>query len=256
MQRGVEIFAGINLLLVGLSHVFAPTAWKAFFTLLHSKGAAGSILNSLLSIGIGAFVVAFHPGFHGLVPSALTVYGWLLLAKGALYIVFPGIGLKAIETPTRRDARLFIAPGVVMAALGAALLSNPAVRGANAGDEATLLGLERVWNEAHLHDDVEALDRLWDDDLTVTVPAMDVLSKADALAMMRSGRMTFDRYESSDIRVLVEDGSARVTGRIRRRRSMGGRTMEDDWLFTKQYVRRGAGWRVTAFHASSAPGGG
>lgn len=255
MQRGVEVFAGINLLLMGLSHTFAPTAWKAFFTLLHSKGAAGSILSSFLSIGIGSFIVAFHPGFDGLVPSALTVYGWLLLAKGGLYLVFPRIGLRAIDIPTRSDAKLFVAPGVGMMALGVALLSYPAVRGMEGMDEATFLELERVWNEAHLHGDVEALDRLWDDDLTVTVPAMDVLSKADALALMRSGRMTFDRYESSDVRVLVEDGSARVTGRIRRHRDMGGRSSEDDWLFTKEYARRGTDWRVTAFHASTAPGG-
>jgi len=255
MARGIEIFAGISLIVVGLSHALAPGAWKAFFTLLHSKGAAGSILSGLMSIGLGAFIVAFHPGFHGLVPSALTAYGWLLLTKGALYMIFPGIGLKAIETPTRKDSKLFVAPGIVLAALGASLLVYPSLRGVDGGDETTFLELERMWNEAHLRGDVETLDILWDDDLTVTVPAMDILTKADALAMMRSARMTFDRYESSDIRVLVEDGSARVTGRIRRRRNMGGRTVEDDWLFTKQYVLRDDRWRVTAFHASSAPGG-
>jgi len=31
---------------------------------------------------------------------------------------------------------------------------------------------------------------------------------------------------------------------------MNGRTIEDDWQFTKTYVRRAGAWLVAAFHAS------
>ena len=125
MERGVEIFAAINLIVMGASHVVAAAAWKEFFTLLHSKGVAGSIMNCFLSIGFGGFVVAFHPGFEGIAPSILTLYGWASLLKGTVYLLVPALGVRSIETPTRKDPRLFVVPGVLMMTLGVALLAYP-----------------------------------------------------------------------------------------------------------------------------------
>jgi len=125
--------------------------------------------------------------------------------------------------------------------------------GRAAADVAELTRLERIWNDAHVHGDAEALDALWDDDLVVSVPRMQVLTRADALAVARSGRMRFDRYETSDLRVRVYGESAVVTGRLQRTRRRDDRVVEDDWRFTKVYVRRGARWKVVAFHASEGP---
>jgi hypothetical protein len=62
--------------------------------------------------------------------------------------------------------------------------------------------------------------------------------------------MAFRRYESSEIAVRVYGESAVVTGRLLRSRDVGGRVLEDDWRFTKVYVRQAGEWRVVAFHAS------
>ncbi len=139
--------------------------------------------------------------------------------------------------------------------LTAALLSqgSPVNSQQEAGEKAELTKLENVWNEAHLHGDAESLSRLWADDLVVTVPRMQVLTRADALAMVRSGRIRFERYETSDIRVRVFGDAAITTGRLRRTRKVGEQRFDDDWQFTKAYVRRDGQWRVVAFHASEAP---
>jgi uncharacterized protein (TIGR02246 family) len=118
---------------------------------------------------------------------------------------------------------------------------------------ATFTTLEAAWNEAHLRGDVATLDQLFADDLVVVVPGMRAMSKADSLGVMAAGRMTFDRYESSDTAIRIYDGAAVVTGRIHRTRTVGGRQSKDDWLFTKVYVRRGGRWQVVSFHASNAP---
>lgn len=115
-----------------------------------------------------------------------------------------------------------------------------------------LTRLERVWNEAHMRGDAAPLDVLWADDLEVTVPRMPVMRKADSLAFFRSGRMKFDRYETSDLRVHVYGDAAVVTGRLQRSRSVGNRHADDDWRFTKTYVKQAGKWRVVAFHASEA----
>jgi ketosteroid isomerase-like protein len=120
-------------------------------------------------------------------------------------------------------------------------------------DAAELAGLEEVWNRAHLQGDAQALEGLWADELVVTVPKMKVLTRSDAIEMARSARMRFTRYETSDLRVRVFGDAGVVTGHLRRSRKRGETVVDDDWQFTKVYVRRTGRWRVVAFHASESP---
>lgn len=112
--------------------------------------------------------------------------------------------------------------------------------------------LETVWNEAHEHEDPNALEALWADDLEVAVPKMPVMTKAEVLAFARSGRMKFLRYSTSNVRIRVYGDAAVVTGRLQRTRVLNGQEVSDDWRFTKTYVRESHKWRVVAFHASEA----
>jgi len=121
-----------------------------------------------------------------------------------------------------------------------------------AKEAAALQQLETVWNQAHVHGDADALDRLWGNDLEVAVPRMSVMTKAQALGFARSGKMHFQKYETSDLRIRVFGDAAVVTGRLQRTRTLNGQVKEDDWRFTKVYVRRAGQWQVVAYHASEA----
>ena len=120
-------------------------------------------------------------------------------------------------------------------------------------DLAALTRLETDWNNAHLQGDAATLGRIFADDLVVVVPGMRVLTKTDSLGMFTAGagRMKFDRYESSDTQFRIYGDTAIVTGRIRRTRTIAGKTMDDDWRFTKVYLRRAGNWQVVSFHASN-----
>ena len=120
-------------------------------------------------------------------------------------------------------------------------------------DREELERLERVWNEAHIRSDSETLSRLWADDLEVAVPKMPVMKKGELIKFVASGRMKFQRYETSDLNFRTYGQSAVVTGRLQRKREVSGRRVEDDWRFTKVYQRTDDGWRVVSFHASEAP---
>ncbi len=148
-------------------------------------------------------------------------------------------------------ARKFIL--VVCGSVVAASAQNqPPSQPPSDADRAELARLENVWNEAHLRGDADALERLWADDLEVAVPQMPVWRKAELVAFVRTGRMKFLRYETSDLHFRTYGSTAVVTGRLQRKRVLGDREVDDDWRFTKVYVRGGDGWRVVAFHASDA----
>jgi ketosteroid isomerase-like protein len=125
--------------------------------------------------------------------------------------------------------------------------------GQSSGEKEELIRLEEVWNKAHLEGDAATLERLWAEDLTVTVPRMAVMARADAVGVARSNRVQFTRYETSDLNVQVFDAAAVVKGRMKRSRSRGGQEVNDDWQFTKVYVKHAGDWKVVAFHASESP---
>jgi hypothetical protein len=143
--------------------------------------------------------------------------------------------------------------------IAAALLSVAAIAQAQMAvadaskDSKTLSQLENAWNEAHVKGDAKALDELWAGDLVVTVPEMPRMTKTQSLAIWKSGKFKFERYQTSDVHIKVYGNAAVVIGRLQRTRAMGDRKVEDDWLFTKFYVRAKDSWQVVAFHASVAP---
>ena len=140
--------------------------------------------------------------------------------------------------------------GAVMTGVLALALAQQPPAATSAENATEFSKLEEMWNQAHLQGDAAALDRLWSDDIVVIVPKMPPFSKTAGLSVLRSGRMKFGRYATSDISVRRYEGCVVVTGRLQRSRTMGERTVDDDWRFTKVYVRGPKGWQVVTFHAS------
>ena len=139
---------------------------------------------------------------------------------------------------------------ILLLAAISGLFQSPTAISKNGFDLKELYRLEEVWNTAHLRGDADALDKLWANDLIVTIAAMPVMKKSDALAMVKSNRMPFTRYETSELNVKRFGESALVTGRLQRERSINGKQMADDWRFTKVYVMSQGRWHVIAWHAS------
>ena len=147
---------------------------------------------------------------------------------------------------------LYLKCCLAVCVLTAATIQEPSDKSRESADAAELSRLETVWNEAHLRSDAEALEALWADDLVVTVTSMPVMAKPEAVGFLRSGRMKFQRYQTSDIRIRVYGDAAVATGRLQRTRNIGGRDIDDDWRFTKVYIRRAGRWQVVVWHASTS----
>ena len=131
------------------------------------------------------------------------------------------------------------------------LLQAPGAKPEQNDVRKTLERLETEWNVAHVRGDAAALDRIFSDDVVVIVPGMRVMTKADAVGMFTSGRMKFEKYDTSETIFRTLDDTAIVTGRLKRTRVINGATVDDDWRFTKVYVHRTGRWQVISFHASN-----
>jgi hypothetical protein len=116
MERAVQIFALVHLLILGASHIWKRDAWAEFFMVLAEKGRTGVFLHSFLSLWFGSVVVGFHRVWNG--PAvALTLFGWLLVLKAAHGFLFSEAALRSLQRVSLATAHRFIPVGVIYLAL-------------------------------------------------------------------------------------------------------------------------------------------
>lgn len=121
MERAIEIFAAVQFLVIGLSHLLQPRVWVEFFTWLRGKGHAGVFVNGFLSLTFGSLIVAFHNVWTGL-PMVLTLIGWAQVIKALISFVMPQWGMRGLERVSYDRTREFVIGGVVSLAMSALML--------------------------------------------------------------------------------------------------------------------------------------
>ena len=118
MERSVEIFAVVQLTVIGLSHIVFHRAWAEFFVWLTTRGRAGAFANGFTSLAFGSIVVAFHRVWSG--PAmVLSIVGVLSVLKAAQCFLFPDLALRSMARATPERSREFVAAGVVALAIAA-----------------------------------------------------------------------------------------------------------------------------------------
>ena len=120
MERAIQLFAAVNFIVVGLSHIVQPRAWVGFFVMLRAKGAAGVFLNGMLSLLFGSIIVSLHNVWSGPV-ALLTVLGWCQVFKGLLSLTVPSIGLKGMMRVSLDRAYEFQVAGALFLAFCAVI---------------------------------------------------------------------------------------------------------------------------------------
>jgi hypothetical protein len=115
----VQMVMLISCVLMGLSHLVQPQIWMAFFARLVERGEFGLVTNAMINSAPGAIIVALHQVWTG--PAILlTIYGWALLLKAFISLVFsPALGLRSLALSRKGDGA-FRAGGVGLLVVGAA----------------------------------------------------------------------------------------------------------------------------------------
>ena len=121
MERAIEIYAGIQFLIIGLSHVLQPRAWVEFFIALREKGRAGVFANGFLSLVFGSLIVSFHDVWTGWA-MVLTLLGWAQVIKAALAFVLPDLSMRGLQRVSMERAWEFQVPGALFIVLAGLML--------------------------------------------------------------------------------------------------------------------------------------
>ena len=121
MEKATEIFAAVQFLVIGLSHLFQPRVWVDFFIKLRGMGHAGVFVNGFLSLVFGSIIVAFHNVWTGL-PTVLTVIGWAQIIKALVSFVVPQWGMRGLQRVSAERAHEFAVGGVIFLGLGALMI--------------------------------------------------------------------------------------------------------------------------------------
>lgn len=112
MEQGIQVFAAISFLVIGLSHLFQPRAWVVFYQVLAARGTTGAFLEGFLCLNFGAIIVAFHNVWHG--PAiVLTLIGWGQVLKGLGRFLAPELAARVMARASLDRAWYFRAGGVL-----------------------------------------------------------------------------------------------------------------------------------------------
>ena len=95
MERGVELLAGLVLLLTCASHITAPGAWARLFDRIRASGDQAGLASAAIHLPLGLVIVAFHNVWSA--PAIwVTLMGWALLVKGTLHLLFPQLAQRSL----------------------------------------------------------------------------------------------------------------------------------------------------------------
>lgn len=112
MEQATQVFAAISMLVIGLSHIFQPKVWVAYFQSLAARGPSGAFTEGFLCLTFGGIIVGFHNVWHG--PAlVLTLLGWAQVLKGLGRFLAPQLAVRVMARATMERAWYFRAGGVV-----------------------------------------------------------------------------------------------------------------------------------------------
>jgi len=116
--------------------------------------------------------------------------------------------------------------------------------------EQELIKLENEWGDAWVKRDVAFFDRIIADDYTWTSPEGIVWTKAQDLALVKSGDVVITSWVLAEMKVRVYGDAAVVTGRSSVKETYKGEDVSGQYRWTHTWVKRAGRWRCVTGHSS------
>ncbi len=131
-----------------------------------------------------------------------------------------------------------------LAALARAQIGNPKA------ERSKLIALENAWNQAQLHHDGPALERLISDTFVYTDWDGTVMNKAKFIADTKDPATQMTLVANDDVNVYFYSDVAIVTGAYHAKGSSEGKAFDHHGRFTDTWILQGGQWVCVASHTS------
>jgi len=150
--------------------------------------------------------------------------------------------------------RILIIAVITMATSALALgqtTDKKAARSSNVEQE--LIKLDKEWTEANVRGDTATLDRIFADDYTVTNVQGEVLTKAQAIANLKSGVNKTESSTPDNYTLRVYGDTAVMTHRSTTKGQYKGQDASGQHRSIHVFVKRGGRWQVVANQSTRIP---
>ena len=121
--------------------------------------------------------------------------------------------------------------------------------------EKEILRLEEELTQTEHRLDVEALDRIYADDIMVTAPVGICVDKPAVMTEVRSAaeKAAIGRYDKTDLRVRGYGNTAVTSYRMAAEATFEGQQIKRRLCITNVWLNRDGRWQVVARHTASLP---
>jgi ketosteroid isomerase-like protein len=115
--------------------------------------------------------------------------------------------------------------------------------------------LEEQLTQTEMRVDVDALDRIFADDIMVTAPVGICVDKSAVMTEVRQAaeKAVVGRYEKDDLRVRSYGDTAVSSYRMSAEATFDGIEIKRQLCITNVWMKRNGGWQIVARHTASLP---
>ena len=120
--------------------------------------------------------------------------------------------------------------------------------------EKEILTLEEALTRTEMRVDVEALDRIYADDIMVTAPIGICVDKPVIMTEIRQAEKAIvGRYDKDDLKVRAYGDTAVSSYRMTAEATFQGKEIKRQLCITNVWLKRNGGWQIIARHTASLP---
>src|SRR2546423_360294 len=122
--------------------------------------------------------------------------------------------------------------------------------------EKEILRLEEGLTQTEMRVDVDALDRIYAEDIMVTAPIGICVDKAAVMTEIRQAaeKAVVGRYDKGDLKVRAFGDTAVTSYRMTAEATFEGKEIKRQLCITNVWMKRNGHWQVVARHTASLPG--
>ena len=122
--------------------------------------------------------------------------------------------------------------------------------------EKEIIRLEEQLTQTEMRLDVEALDRIYADDIMVTAPIGICVDKPAVMTEVRQAaeKAVLGRYDKDDLKVRAYGDTAVSSYRMTAEATFEGTEIKRQLCITNVWMKRNGSWQIVARHTASLPG--